>query len=144
MIEEERELLANDVLLAVEGDDFRTDDENDNGKCSSGEELDYEDFDEGIEQSSQMADDSMETIEVDSVVNFRQKKQKSIESDGKQASTSTDKQMNFSTPEELQRYVQGLGGGTWKEKEKELLKKHGIAGKKGENLPGSSPSFGQG
>ena len=52
-------------------------------------------------------------MEVDSVVNFRQKR-----------NTHQNEAITFANPEDLQRYVQGLVEAKWKEKEAKSLKQN--------------------
>ena len=107
-------MLASDVLIEVEGldEDFNTDDE---------EQLDYDG--EFFEDNQEMRDESppeeeiFESVEVDSDINFRQKKK------AKEPESET-----LVRPEDLEDYVQRIVDSRWKQKEAELLKKHGLTG----------------
>ena len=79
------------------------------------EELDYDSGDLDPIDDEQL-DRSTETIEVDSVINFRQKKK-----DGNTQETPVP--ITFASPEELQKYVQGVLDAKWEERESQLVEK---------------------
>ena len=137
-----RNQLAGDVLLAVEGDEFNTDDESlDKGSIvemeESEEELDYDD----IAESEFLPPDDYGMME-GSEVQFNVKKTDSR--------TGPSAPTTVTSTDDIQSYVQQLFDQKWKERESEvekhILEKHGISsgsGKHSDNSEGKKGETGQ-
>ena len=131
------EMIGDDVLIDVDptdDDQFKNidgviDPSTYDDEQMDEEELDYDSGDLDPIEDEQM-NRSTETIEVDSVINFKQKKK-----DGK-----TPVPITFSSPEELQKYVEGVVDAKWEERESQLAEKQNVTPKARQGNKNHTPS----